>query len=234
MAKQIIPGVYTFTRLMAGRVYLIAGQNDLTLIDAGLASAPPKIVQQIASLGYQPADIKRILITHAHPDHVGGLPEMKKLTGAQIIASQVEQPYVQGELPIPRADPDTLSGMSRRMYRPGAILPGTPVDRAVTDGDTIPSALGSLEVIATPGHAPGHIAFWSAEQRILFCGDVIMRLGGLRLPFAAFTPDMDENRRSIARLAELDASIACFGHGTPLTRNASQAIRRFAEKVETA
>ena len=101
----------------------------------------------------------------------------------------------------------------------------------VADGDRLPEVFGGLEVIATPGHSPGHTAFWQPDKRVLFCGDVIMRFAGLSLPFTAYTPDMEENRRSVARLAELDARVVCFGHGPPLTRGASEAVRRFARRV---
>jgi glyoxylase-like metal-dependent hydrolase (beta-lactamase superfamily II) len=88
-----------------------------------------------------------------------------------------------------------------------------------------------MQVVATPGHAPGHLAFWHPTQRIVFCGDTIFRLPNLRLPFSFVTVDMEENKRSIRRIAQLDAAIACFGHGRPLTRDTAQTLRRFAQKV---
>ena len=110
-------------------------------------------------------------------------------------------------------------------------MPGTPVDRIVGEGDKLPEVMGGLEVLATPGHTYGHLTFWQPEQRIAFCGDVIMRMFGLTLPFAAFTVDMEENKRSIRRLAELDAKMICFGHGKPLMTQTAQTIRAFARKV---
>ena len=61
-------------------------------------------------------------------------------------------------------------------------------------------------------------------------GDTMMHVAGLRLPLAMATPDMDEARRSIQKVAQLDAEIACFGHGQPLTQNAAAQIRAFADK----
>ena len=68
---QVVDGVYTFTGLMAGRVYLLTEGDGLTLIDASIPSAGDKILAQLAKAGHKPTDVKRVLITHAHPDHVG-------------------------------------------------------------------------------------------------------------------------------------------------------------------
>jgi glyoxylase-like metal-dependent hydrolase (beta-lactamase superfamily II) len=231
MAKQIVPGVYTFTGLMLGRVYLIEGEDGLTIVDAGLASAPAKIVRQLEAMGHQPGDVKRILVTHAHPDHVGGLPELKRLTGAQVVASEIEKPAVEGTDPMVRPNREDLSGISRLMAPAPAKATGTPVDQTVADEDTIPGVLGGLVVLATPGHSPGHVSFWSPERRILFGGDVLFNLFGLRLPPAMVTVDMEEDKRSLARLTELDAEVACFGHGPALVQGTSEALRAAARKV---
>ena len=107
------------------------------------------------------------------------------------------------------------------------------VDRTVSDGDVI-EALGGLQVIATPGHSPGHVSFWQPERKILFVGDGIMNafgLSGMRLPFTVSTPDMAENIRSVRKIAELDAKIVCFGHGEPITQDAAAKIRAFATTI---
>src|SRR5205823_91211 len=110
-------------------------------------------------------------------------------------------------------------------------LSGTTVDRVVEDGETLAEVMGGLGVIATPGHTPGYISFWQPDRRILFCGDVIAAGLGIRLPSPTWTVDMDENRRSIKRLAGLDAAIVCFGHGHPLAQDAAQRVRNFARRV---
>ena len=229
--NPIIPGVFYFTGLIAGRVYLIEDADGLTLIDAGLASAPAKILKQLQARGYQASDIKRIAITHAHSDHVGGLPALKELTDAQVIASALEQPVIEGEILISRPPKAELSALGRLMRPPETRLGKVSVDRVVGDGEALPEIMGGLEVVATPGHAPGHIAFWQPEKRLLFCGDVIFRIFGLGLPFSFFTLDMAENIRSIARLTALEASVVCFGHGNPLVDNTAQMMRDFARKV---
>lgn len=135
--KQIAEGLYAFTGLMVGRVYLIEDADGLTIIDASIPPAAAKILGQITAMGRAPADVKRILITHAHPDHVGGLPELKRGTGAQVIASAADRPLVEGKVPIPLPPVEELSGRARRLRPAETTLAGTPVDREIQDGETL-------------------------------------------------------------------------------------------------
>jgi glyoxylase-like metal-dependent hydrolase (beta-lactamase superfamily II) len=208
--QLIVPGVYAFSGLVMGRVYALESTDGLTLIDAGLGLAANKVLQQLRAGGRLPSDVKRILITHAHPDHIGGLAKLQAATGAQVVAHSLEWPL---------------------LLRQVSALPDTPAARReVEDGETLPEVLNGLQVILTPGHTLGHVSFWQLDRRLLFCGDVVMRLPRLRLPFAAFTVDMAENKRSIKQLAGLNAEVVCFGHGQPLLPDTAAQLRAFAAK----
>ncbi len=230
--QQIAPRLHTFSGLMVGRVYLIE-DDGLTLIDTSIAPSGAKILSQIQAMGRKPSDVKRILITHAHPDHVGSLPELKAATGAQVWASAIERPVIEGKIPIPRPEKDKTTGIASVGVRPpSTTLTSIAVDREIGDGEILNEVMGGLQVIATPGHAPGHLAFWQPVQRILFCGDVIMRFAwGMQRPFSFLTVEMAENDRSMRRIAELDAAVICFGHGNPITQNTAETIRAFARKL---
>jgi glyoxylase-like metal-dependent hydrolase (beta-lactamase superfamily II) len=233
--KQIAPKLHTFTRLIVGRVYLIEDEDGLTIIDTGLSLAPKRIVKQLEKAGHKASDVKRILITHAHPDHVGGLPGLVEMTGAEVWASDIERPVIEGEMQIPRPDKSKLPRYLRFMSMPPVTLKPVRVGRLLRDGDLLGEVMGGLRVVLTPGHAPGHIAFWQPEQRVLFCGDVIFNILNRRtLPMRIATVDMDQNRRSVVRLAKLNPDIVCFGHGPPLTEDAARKIRRFARRVASS
>ena len=209
--QLIVPGVYAFTGLVMGRVYALESTDGLALIDAGLGLAANKVLRQLQVSGRSPSDVKRILITHAHPDHIGGLAQLQAATGAQVIAHSVEWPLL-------------LRQVSALAHDPAARC-------EAQDGETLPEVLNGLHAIMTPGHTLGHVCFWQPDRRLVFCGDVMMRLPRLRLPFAAFTVDMNENKRSIKKIAELNADVVCFGHGQPLMRDAASQLRAFAAKL---
>lgn len=227
--RSILPGLYTFSHLTVGRAYLIEDPDGLTLIDASIPASASKILNQIESMGRKPTDVKRILITHAHFDHHGNLPLLKQATGAQILASALEKPTIEGKQSVPRPDPAQLTGVWKFIRIPESSLPPVAVDRVIEDGDMI-EAFGGLQAVFTPGHAPGHMAYWQPQKRVLFCGDVIFHMTGLTLPFAMATVDMHQNKKSVQRIAQLNPEIVCFGHGNPLTQDAAHALRTFAQK----
>jgi glyoxylase-like metal-dependent hydrolase (beta-lactamase superfamily II) len=229
--KKIIPDLYTFTGLLLGRVYLIRDPDGLTIVDAGLFFAARTIARQLRAAGHRPTDVKRILITHAHPDHIGGLPRLQRLTDAEVISSALDGPVVEGREPMPRMEAAKMTLLNRLMNPRPMKLRGTPVDREIGEGETLP-VMGGLQVLATPGHTPGHLSFWQPQKRVLICGDVIVNTLWLRLPAAAYTVDMDENKRSVKLLAGLEPRVACFGHGEPLMRDAAAKIRGFADRLE--
>src|SRR5690606_29562510 len=140
--------------------------------------------------------------------------------------STQEAEVVEGKIAIPRPD--------RFPRPPETRLTPTPVDRILSDGETLSEVMGGLQALSTPGHAPGHLAFWHPDKKLLFCGDTIFRIptSNMRLPFAMLTVDMAQNIRSIGRLVELQPKAICFGHGKPLLEDAAGALQRFARKVK--
>lgn len=230
--KLVVPGVYTFTGLMVGRVYLLVEDDGLTLIDASLDTAADRIARQITGAGYTLTDVKRILITHGHFDHVGGVPRLKELTGAEVLIPVGERPHLEDCVPFPMPDMATLPGIWRYVRVPRAPLSPIPFDDVIQDGDVL-DIMGGLHVLSTPGHSPGHVSFWQPERRILFCGDVMMRFLGpnLRVPFVFVSPDMAENTRAVGRLAALEPETLCMGHGQPILRGAAPLVRAHAASL---
>jgi glyoxylase-like metal-dependent hydrolase (beta-lactamase superfamily II) len=230
--RKIIDEVFMLNGLIIGRVYLLKNIDGLTLIDTSIKRSAPAILRQVTQAGYSLSDVKRILITHAHMDHVGGLRAIKEATGARVIASAYERPYVEGKKPIALPKRESLPPLARLLASKTAPrMEGVPVDTVVTDGDVLPDVFGSLQVVATPGHTPGHTSFWEPERGILFLGDVVMNAVRMRLPFFAYTPDMAQNKRSLQRVVALKPQIVCFGHGAPAVRDAEARLRSFGEKV---
>jgi len=124
----------------------------------------------------------------------------------------------------------------RRGYAPGRCprrsVPAAPahkVARALTEGDEVAGFI----VLDTPGHSPGHVSYWRESERVLVCGDVMwgynpfLLRSGVREPYSFVSPDPELNRASARRLATLEPTLVCFGHGPPLRDPAA-----FAHAVE--
>jgi glyoxylase-like metal-dependent hydrolase (beta-lactamase superfamily II) len=210
---EIIPNVHLIPKTVANPYQLI-DPDGLTLIDAGLPGSHKKILRFMAGLGYAPGDLKRILITHADFDHVGGLAPLKKATGARVYASPVEaQAMAEGHASRPvkprRLVTRLLFGLMGGMFKPARIQ----VDELLSDGQVLP-VLGGLRVIETPGHTPGHVSFFAASTGILFCGDsIVSGETGLRGSSGANNWDQPKADESVRKQAALGAHILCSGHG---------------------
>jgi glyoxylase-like metal-dependent hydrolase (beta-lactamase superfamily II) len=210
---EIIPNVHLIPKTVANP-YLLIDPDGLTLIDAGLPGSHKKILRFMAGLGYAPGDLKRILITHADFDHVGGLAPLKKATGARVYASPVEaQAMAEGHASRPvkprRLVTRLLFGLMGGMFKPARIQ----VDELLSDGQVLP-VLGGLRVIETPGHTPGHVSFFAASTGILFCGDsIVSGETGLRGSSGANNWDQPKADESVRKQAALGAHILCSGHG---------------------
>ena len=210
---EIIPNVHLIPNTVANP-YLLIDPDGLTLIDAGLPGSHRKILRYLASLGYAPGDLKRILITHADFDHVGGLAPLKAATGARVFASPVEaQAMAEGHssraLKPRSVIVKLLFNLMTSLFKPASIQ----ADELLSDGQTLP-VLGGLRVVETPGHTPGHISLFAPSAGILFCGDsIVSGESGLRGSSGANNWDQARSDESVRKQAALGAHILCSGHG---------------------
>ncbi|WP_045742704.1 MBL fold metallo-hydrolase [Actinoplanes rectilineatus] len=211
-----------------GHAYLWVGEDGLTLIDTGEVGKAPAVADAITGLGFRTSDVRRVLLTHFHDDHVGSAAAIAGWGDVLVYAHSTETPIIRGLEPGP---PPVLRDWERPLFEqlPPRVLPGpVRVDRELTDGD--PIDLGGVDAVAVhvPGHTPGSVAYYLPEPRILFTGDTVARLPDGTVILGVFNVDHDRAVDSLRRQAALDVGIACFGHGTPLTGDASARLRRIA------
>lgn len=197
--------------------------GSLTLVDAGTKRAQRAILKALAELGKHPQDVTRILLTHAHTDHVGGLAGTARATGAAVLAHDREAVYVRDGR-TPSLDNSTRAGRLFARVRLG--FEKVEVAGTFADGAVLPIA-GGLTVVHTPGHSPGHCSYLHSPSGVLITGDAIFNVRGLRYSPATFCTDIRLSRESAARLGELDYATAAFTHGSHVTSGAREAVRAF-------
>ena len=227
--EEIVSGVYGigFTYVSA---FLVAGER-MTLIDTGLPKRAEKLQSAIAEAGRGKA-LGDVLVTHHHYDHVGSLPGIAP-EGVTVWAHPLDARVIRGEVSPPK--PASRSGVERAgvklVERFGPKGTGGRVDRELSDGQEI-AIDGGFVVYHTPGHTAGHVSFLYPSKRLLFVGDAAAnQFGRLGPPFGLYTEDHEDVKRSIAKLAELDFDVACFGHGRVLKGEACAKFRALAEKL---
>jgi glyoxylase-like metal-dependent hydrolase (beta-lactamase superfamily II) len=159
----------------------IENADDLTLIDPSFLPQLPILENYVLNAGYNMMNVRRIILTHLHIDHAQAANEIRKRTGAKIYSHWIEAGYLAHNPPY--NGPPTIQAIIDVLKKSGLSveeltkefgsmeLEPIIVDEQVSDGDTI----GSLKVIHTPGHTPGHISLYYDEDRILFGADTIYK-----------------------------------------------------------
>ena len=219
---EVIPGVFQITH--RGANVLIIAEETLTLIDSGLKDGASHVLEFIHHIGRSPEEIALIVLTHNHIDHMGGLAEIKKHTGAKVAVHK-------DDIGIREHPPDAggryrepLAQIKSKLQSVFSVLPED-VDIVLEGGERL-DCLGGLEVIHTPGHTPGSISLYSQEHKMLFSGDLIRkRRKKLLLPPKMVCSDINENLESIKNISRYDIEILCFGHGLPLRKDVKPRIQ---------
>jgi glyoxylase-like metal-dependent hydrolase (beta-lactamase superfamily II) len=199
-------------RLTFVNCFLVREEDGFTLVDTGMSGSAKAILAAAEKLG---APIRRIALTHAHIDHVGSLDALHRLLpDAEVSISERDARFLRGDKTL---DPDE----PQDKLRGGYIVVQTTPNRLLKPGDCV----GSLEVIASPGHTPGHVAFFDHRDGTLIAGDAystkagITTGGTLRLlfPFTAMaTWHKPTGIRSAEQLVQLQPARLAVGHGKVL------------------
>jgi glyoxylase-like metal-dependent hydrolase (beta-lactamase superfamily II) len=221
--RAVVPGVWEIP-LGFVNAFLVDSEAGLVLIDTGVPGSAKRILEAIGQIGRQPADLRHILVTHCHADHAGGLAELKRHTDATAVMHPDDAAMVRaGRCLRPlHPSPGLLGAIFSRLARrlaPSAIEPAE-VEHELRDGETF----AGLRAIHVPGHCLGQLAFlWPHHGGVLFAADAADHVLGLSL--SPLYEDLPEGLRSLSKLARLDFSVACFGHGRPIPRDASSQFR---------
>jgi hydroxyacylglutathione hydrolase len=225
--NEIAPGVHLLRGFppAAFNVYLIRSGERWVLVDTSTRYAHRRILRQL------PGELESIFITHAHRDHAGSMHAVATATGAPVWGSETDADALEGKVPQPTNEAHR-DHIVNRLFA-GWWKDPHPVARRLTESDTV----AGFEVIAFPGHTPGQIGLWRESDRTVLCADTMRSVNpmtgipGLGEMPEIFTSDVGESRRSIRKLAALDARTVCFGHGRPLRKDAAAKINELAASL---
>jgi glyoxylase-like metal-dependent hydrolase (beta-lactamase superfamily II) len=204
-----MPEIIRISRFGFVNCYLVPEDDGLTLVDTMIGGSAKKIMAAATALQ---APIVRIALTHAHGDHIGSLDQLHELLpDAEVFISGRDARLLRKDTSVDPTEPQT----KLRGSIPGAMTTPT---RTIEDGEMV----GSLRVIATPGHTPGHVAFVDTRDQTLLCGDVFATLGGVatsakanwKFPLPAIaTWDKATDLESAKKLLALTPARLAPGHG---------------------
>jgi glyoxylase-like metal-dependent hydrolase (beta-lactamase superfamily II) len=238
-AREVVPGVWRLRLPMSWEgidhvnAYVVAREDGIMLVDCGAGGDPScleALTRAIAQTGHRLSDVRALVLTHAHTDHLGVAGAVLDASGATLYghadSAHFHDVWREPELiaakrrrrarleRVPERRLDAYADLREELAgTDGVRLP----DRAIADGDRLPSALGSWEVVQTPGHAPSHVALLQRERGLLIAGDLVC---------IAFVPWMDygysadpvaETLASLDRIGGLGTlTLTLPGHGRPL------------------
>ena len=205
--KQLAPDVWQLRGFRnAINVYMIGD----VLIDAATRMARRRVLGQIEG-----RPLSLLALTHVHPDHQGVAKVVCEARGVPLACHAADVDAMEGRVPVQQAGGgNPINKLITKLWEG----PPHEVGRVLGEGDDV----AGFRVIHAPGHAPGEVIFFRDSDRVAICGDVINNVdfltGRVRVgePPGIFTLDPAENRRSIRKLADLQPSLVCPGHGPPV------------------
>ncbi len=178
---------------------LITTPEGHFLIDGATDEAAESIAANIRTLGFDPKDVRYLLVTHEHLDHAGGLARLKKITGAQFAVREAARPGMETGLPLAE---DPQHGIH-------PAFPGIKADRIINDEETLQIGIQRLTVMATPGHTPGGTSYtWrSCDESIcrnIVYADSLNAVSGDAYRFTDHPEYVAMLRGSMARIEAID------------------------------
>lgn len=201
------------------------------MVDAGPPGKFREYVGEIKAGGFDPKSIRKIVITHYHPDHLGNASGYFKLGIEQILIHAEDSDVLTGARPVPRGKGTVGAALSfvfdRYLFR---FEPVADV-KTLREDESVDSA-GRWKVLRTAGHTPGSCSLYNEAEKVLICGDALnTRMNRLTGPSPLFTADTRRAWESVRKLAALEIETLACGHGHPIPSGADRRLRDLVGEI---
>lgn len=228
---EILPGVHVVPLAMGPgapgggmNVCLLVDGGRVTAVDAGLPGNATAILDYVAAIGLAPQAIRRVIITHHHVDHVGGLPELLDRSAAEVWAHRDDAPVIEGAVARPAIPPERIeallatipveqrSATAARLKQMSEVA-SVNVDLRLVGGEEL-NVLGGARVLHSPGHTAGHLCLYLPALSLLIAGDLLrLEEGVIHESPTGFAADAEKSLASARHIATLgfDAFIGYHG-----------------------
>jgi glyoxylase-like metal-dependent hydrolase (beta-lactamase superfamily II) len=226
---EILQGVHQIDGVNANSYLVLEDDGSLTLIDTGTSAGGKKILDYVrTNLSKQLSDVKTIVLTHAHIDHIRGALAIKKATGAKVSIHELDAEYLSGKKKLP--SPGGAVGFLFKIFSVFFRSPAVEPDVRLKEGDRVGS---HLSVVNTPGHTPGSITLYDQGRKLVFVGDAITNRGGkLQGSPRQFTVDLQQANRSIQKISTMDFEVLMSGHGDVVKSGGTQKVRELVSTLK--
>lgn len=219
---KIAPGLHRVGKDSIVNSYLVEEAGQVTIVDAAVPGLYNDLAGELTAMGRSVADVRALVLTHGHTDHIGFAERLRTTHGTPIWVHELDAALARSEVPNPakwrgpiRFGP-LLGFLWWTMRHGGLRLPKIKVVSTFGEGATL-DLPGSPKVILAPGHTPGSAVLHFRTHRALLVGDALATYAvttGKRGPqLAPFTADYDQAMASLDRLTGLDADLLLPGHG---------------------
>jgi glyoxylase-like metal-dependent hydrolase (beta-lactamase superfamily II) len=229
---RIAPGIH---RIGEGLVnsYLLEESREITIVDAGAPGYWNDLPDELAAMGRTFADVRALVLTHAHIDHVGFAERLRREKRVPVSVHELDAKIARGEAKPQNQKMLGIGFAALRFLRfalAKGMLRATPILEVATFGDGATLDVpGALRVIHVPGHSEGSAALHLPARGMLFVGDAFATLnvmsGKTGPQLAPFGSDLPRARESLKRLEAIDADVVLPGHGQPWTGGVAEAVR---------
>ena len=207
---KVLENVYSMDHSEAGdhslETWILDCKEGVVLIDGGMReNAVDNIGRELKSIGRGWKDVRLILVTHKHGDHVKNLPRLVELTGAPVKAEEHEAPLIEAAV-----------GVKVGKLKNGQVL----------------SFCGGVEVVHVPGHSEGNACYYLKKQRVLIAGDTIFGdpQGGMIPPPEKYCLDVKQATKNISRLLDYNFDYLLITHGKDVMGDAKRRVQELVEE----